>query len=505
MDRQNPFSNFGTTISGERFIGRDEEIRQIHSRMFGEGGYGSLSVLGLPRIGKTSLLAEAVRKAEPRLRRIRAVVVRIDVGVYRSVDELFRSLVLDILEELQVQGWSNEQIQLRVERLIDRPETSFPFVREFFRQLRNSDVRAVCVLDEFDAGRYLFAGSPQCFHWLRELCSNPEFKAAFALISKRPLQDVALIAGHESNYWANVLMPMTLRPFSQEEADLFFKRMEAVGVVVDPDAVQEITGLCGHHPFLLDAFAYHAWQTASLGYCLEVDWVRRTMKSIVRDYYHQVVTVLKDVGMLEKLVQVLVGPQWDILPGDVDAMIEYGVICAGNTQRLHSFSEGFADYLGFVEGCTNLWPLWCDTERLLRDAIATLLQERFGEDWKEEIKKSRPKLRGLIEGCEAKLAKEKARFGERAASSVLAYTYPMDLFQIMAADWPALAEPLLGSDKQGWSVKFSVLAKVRTPLAHNRDEAVTEAERIQAEGICREIISRIRTCHVGKGGTPLKN
>ena len=74
--------------------------------------------------------------------------------------------------------------------------------------------------------------------------------------------------------------------------------------------------------------------------------------------------------------------------------------------------------------------------------------------------------------------------------SLLAYTYPMDLYALMAADWPHFAEPFLGPDKRAWATKFSVLAKVRTPLAHNREEAVNEAERVQAEGVCREILQR---------------
>lgn len=90
------------------------------------------------------------------------------------------------------------------------------------------------------------------------------------------------------------------------------------------------------------------------------------------------------------------------------------------------------------------------------------------------------------------MASEKARFGSRASPSLLAYTYPMDLYRIMATDWSSLGNPLLGPDRQGWSGKFALLSKVRTPLAHNRDEAVEDGERLQAEGICREILARVR-------------
>ena len=66
----------------------------------------------------------------------------------------------------------------------------------------------------------------------------------------------------------------------------------------------------------------------------------------------------------------------------------------------------------------------------------------------------------------------------------------MDLYALMVSDWPHFGEPLLGRNKQDWATNFKVLAKVRTPLAHNREEAVTEADRLQAEGICRAILER---------------
>ena len=52
-------------------------------------------------------------------------------------------------------------------------DMDFSVVRAVFKSLRRADVRPVCVLDEFDAGRRLFRETPQCFHWLRELCSTP--------------------------------------------------------------------------------------------------------------------------------------------------------------------------------------------------------------------------------------------------------------------------------------------------------------------------------------------
>lgn len=494
MEQNNPFSDYGTTICGDRFIGRQAEINEIHNRLFGDVGYGSLAVVGLPRMGKTSLLAEAVRQAHLKIEKVRAVVVRMDAGVCQSADDLFQSLIIELWEGIQSKEMSNEAIDSQASRVLNQPDLSFFFVRSFFYQIRKAGIRAVCILDEFDASRYLFEGKQQYFHWLRELCSNPEFKAAFVLIGKRRLQDVARIAGHDKNYWANVLGTMTLRPFTPEEYDIFLERLAIRGVEVSPEVLAEIAAVCSQHPYLLDVYAYHAWNQQWQGRSMGVEWFRTTMQSVLRDYYDQVITILRDTSILGKFIQIVLGPQWNVSPDDVDAMNEYGLIRIESGTRLRSFSQGFEDYVRFIdEGSVEIWPLWRDTERALRNSIETQLQYHYGEEWSAALeRKYSPNLGKLIKNCKEKMAKDRERFGSRTPSSLLAYTYPSELFQIMAADWPALGEPLLGADKQGWSRKLNFLAKIRTPLAHNREEAINDGLRLQAEGICREIIDLLK-------------
>jgi len=492
MARSNPYSDFGGTVTGERFIGRAGLLRTLDSRIFGPAGFGSVAVVGLPRIGKTSLVSEAIRRAEPRAAELRSVVVRVDVGTFSSVDELFRALVDDLIDGVRSRGIGNELVDTRVERALAAPRMGFNEVRGVFKALRLAEVRPVCVLDEFDAGRRVFENTPQCFHWMRELCSNPEFKAAVVLIAKRRLQDVARLAGYQSDYWANVLMPLALRPFTEDDVNAFFGRLADGGVDIPEGGRAEIVSVCGGHPFLLDALGYEAWELVDQGGQVELPWITATCDRLVRGYLQQVSSVLGDSPMLSKAVQVLVGPQWDVTKDDVDALCDLGVILQDEKGGLRGFSRAFEDHLSVMERCIDIWPLWRDTERALRDVLESGLQQAFGAAWPEALVKARPKLKSVIDGCIEKQEREQKRFGASAAQSLLAYTYPMDLYQLMGADWGKLGEPLLGSDKQAWSVKFGVLSKVRTPLAHNRQEAVGDGDRTTAEGICREILERHR-------------
>ncbi|MDE0460627.1 MAG: ATP-binding protein [Chromatiales bacterium] len=491
---ENPYADFGTIITEDRFVGRERELRAVASRIFGERGFGSIAVVGLPRIGKTSLVSEAIRRAEARPIGRRLVVVRSNVGEPGSVGELFRTLIEELAEEVRCRGLGNALVSGQMAEVLGSPAIDFVRVRAVFRALYRADIRPVWVLDEFDAGRRLFEATPQFFQWLRELCSNPQFKAAVVIVAKRRLQDVARLAGLDSDYWANVLKTLALKPLSDAEIEDFFSRLEANGVRLGEAERAEVLAVCGGHPYLLDAFGYHAWEHAEQGEAVSVEWVEKECATLAREYFEQVSTVLSDGAMLSKAVQVLVGPQWDVAVQDVDALREFGVLLSDGEDGLRGFSRSFGDHLRVVERGIDLWPLWRETEQALREYLDQRLTNKFGPDWPEGLGMARPGYGERIAHWQRERDKERRRFGDRAESSLLAYTYPMQLYELMGVDWTELGQPLLGADRAGWNGKFGVLAQVRTPVAHNR--VVEDGIRTQAMGICREILDLYRELDV---------
>ncbi len=492
MEQSNPYADFGVTVTGTRFIGRQNELRAITSRIFGTGGFGSIAVVGLPRIGKTSLIFETIRRAEDLPIWPRSVVVWSNVGAADSVDSLFRSVIADLADDIHDRGLGSDPIDKRTTEALASSEVDFDKVRAVFRALRRADIRPIWVLDEFDAGRRLFENKPQCFHWLRELCSNPEFKAAVVLVAKRRLQDIARLAGHESDYWANVLMTLPVKPLSDDDVEVFFSRLNDNGVSLNDGERAKVLAFCGGHPYLLDAFGYHAWDHVEQGGPIDIRWIEAICEMLVREYFQQLSTVLEDGPMLSKAVQVIIGPQWDVTTEDVDALCELGIVSHDERGAPRGFSRAFEEHLSVFERSIDIWSLWRNTERVLREFLDDRLEYTFGADWSDALVKARPNLGNLIASCREKQARERERFGDLAEPSLLAYTYPMELYTLMGVNWKRLGEPLLGSDRQSWAVKFGALAKVRTPLAHNRQAVVSDGEREQAKGICQEILDRYR-------------
>ena len=75
-----------------------------------------------------------------------------------------------------------------------------------------------------------------------------------------------------------------------------------------------------------------------------------------------------------------------------------------------------------------------------------------------------------------------------ASKNLIDFTYPYDLFKIVFAEWDIFKQ-IFEKDKQYWEERARLISKIRNPLAHNRDETLTDYERQIAEGYCKEILN----------------
>ncbi len=64
--KEDPFADTGSIVTDSRFVGRSKKIDYIHRRTLGSL-YGNLAVVGLPRIGKSSLVWNALMPLKQKL------------------------------------------------------------------------------------------------------------------------------------------------------------------------------------------------------------------------------------------------------------------------------------------------------------------------------------------------------------------------------------------------------------------------------------------------------
>ena len=102
MNYNNPFSDFGKIVYGQRFVGRKKEVAIIQNRLLGTN-YGNIAIMGLPRIGKSSLAYNSIYIYRDELIERKTYVFWINVGAIRSAKDFFLKLAFESFNEIKKQ------------------------------------------------------------------------------------------------------------------------------------------------------------------------------------------------------------------------------------------------------------------------------------------------------------------------------------------------------------------------------------------------------------------
>jgi hypothetical protein len=473
-DLVNPFAQFGNIIHGPDFIGRKEALEIIESRVVRPlGGGGSLAIVGIPRIGKSSLVYQGLieRKSELHLKKL--LPIRIDLALYEQPESFFLALVSSCKQELEELHWDNEAIQISAnESLKDNNAWTQRIndIMRFFSKVRQAGIRVIFVLDEFDAARTLFKDSISHIQGVRELAYNPETGVSWVVASRRPINDIE--AKTLISTLAGIFLDHYLTVFNEEQdLPLFFARSAEAGLDLTQDHKDIIDSYCGRHPYLLEMLGYHLVKMYTHK-DVEIDVAaafHKVQQKFV-DYYDNLIAILREDNdaRYKNLLQILFGPIYGLNQNDVTVLMNYGLIRPNPkwTPEQHgvaayiAFSSHFHEYLHSKIQWVDLWPLLGETEKAMRRVIRLKLPEKYGDGSNEYdehclvlMRAAHPKLSDTFEQC--KKNRDKDKNGLAPSRDLLDYTYPRDLFTLIFAEWDGLFKSIFGKqpkkNKEYWN------------------------------------------------------
>jgi AAA+ ATPase superfamily predicted ATPase len=152
--KENPLADYGNIIHGDRFVGRKLEIATIHNRVLGKNS-GNISIIGLPRIGKSSLVWQALLAEKDKYENDKTLITRIDVGEFDNSLDLFSALIAYVQEEIDDKF--DEPTKLKVEKTISKVKDQSASnhekkrnIQKFFKIAQANNFKIIIVLDEFD-------------------------------------------------------------------------------------------------------------------------------------------------------------------------------------------------------------------------------------------------------------------------------------------------------------------------------------------------------------------
>jgi hypothetical protein len=502
----NPFSNNGNIVYGGDFVGRENEIRTIQEKVINPPRPGCLAIVGAPRIGKSSLAYHTLIYPRKNLAEQKILTFRINLPDVNNHQELFRELVKQTLESLDDTNFEDESLLNKGKLLLDKNLHWLDLqseVRKFFKKIKQATWRVIAVIDEFDKARDIFKDGIG-FQALRELAYQPEWSICLVTISRRYLSEIANQPNIDISNLPGIFKDETIKCFSHKELTELLKKVQQIDLDIsdiDDKSFQFIWENTGGHPYLASALGFELANSCLNGYEYDLEKSLEKSTSEFLKYYDNLIDILKEDDSLEKLLQILFGPVITATKFDAERFVRYGLIKLNDNGYYQIFSSHFENYLRLVERSRDLWTLWRDTERKLRSLITEIMETHYGEDWPSQLEKSRPKLKTIIDECRKLQEKEKKSFGGRASTNLLDFTYPMNLYEIISSHWN-LFDQILNQDKNYWSARFQLLAKLRNPMAHIRDEVIQEHERQIAEGYCQEILYKLEEYQIKSYSNP---
>jgi hypothetical protein len=546
----NPFGSYDAPLTASQFIGRKAALRVIEQRVLAAQEPGNLSIVGLPCIGKTRLVHHTLFEREF-LPATRAMLpIWINLADYEQPGAFFRALAQKCIEQVTRLGWATNAVQRAADAALQEGiswSESYARMQRYLQKLRQSrpGIRIVCVLDGFDAAAELFKADPLYFSSIRGLYENPAWRVTFITLSQYPLREIELLVQGVPTLHVP-FQEYYLTPFDDADMREYYALLAATSLPISDALAERIEWYAGKHPYLLARLGsrlvemWHENQQTNIDdafHPLEADF--RAYYALLKAHWAAIAGVYADAGKDTDAINRVPTAQ----QANIDRLMRYGLI-QQTVGGYRAFSQHFQTYVRetmpvvvdqqededneeFDEdwfdddwrieletnearqhepvatedtGGAHLWPMWRETERTMRVALAALLQEKYGENWFGRLKQLHPTLKiksdtTFFDRCQISLEREVRNWGARAFGSMLDYTSPQDLFALLLAEWETF-QPIFGENPVYWKRCSRRLVEVRVLLAHNRDRSLHDFERRRAIEYYQKILALLHPWRV---------
>ena len=351
MKIENPFSDATDQIEAKYFIGREKEIgpsaeipRNIDTSIFREGVPSDLALIGIPGIGKSSLVHKAITERKKELNKKK--VLPIGITVYHTYNQwsFFNECVVKCAAEMKILGCCIVSIQKLLdslkETLNDKKADISLLVQSFFKEVKQTEWHPLFILDKFDNAQVTFK-STNAFGVLNDLITNQ--LVSLVLIARQDIEKIENNADSGSPFGRRFRQPMRLSMFSETDLETYFSKFPAVhGISIDEEKIRFYSGA---HPYLLQALGFQIVNRFSQTNEIDIDRSFKDISETFVSYYRKLANFLEQASLFDSLLQVLSGvriPRHDL---EVLGEDQYGLIKKAENGDYTAFSEHFENYL----------------------------------------------------------------------------------------------------------------------------------------------------------------
>jgi hypothetical protein len=264
--KDNPYVAGPAIEKGSLYVGREQELKQIKGALIGQSQDSIPLILGIRRIGKTSLLKRLMEDQD---------IKRHYVPVFLDLQDMAESdTAADFLKRIcaKIHEQCGERWKLPFSRISFESQDPFEVFEKYMLNISSAPgtLRILLVIDEFEK---LVSNLNKWTVRIRESGEAPDPRSAlvpevFGALRKAMLHATRIsfiVAGtpqiksslqdYESR-WFGLMTPIILKPLDEDEAKKLILP-EMIPYKVASEAVDEVIYMTGRQPYLIQLMCKH--------------------------------------------------------------------------------------------------------------------------------------------------------------------------------------------------------------------------------------------------------
>ena len=504
----NNFFKTGEIVIGDSFIGRNEYLDKFQ-KYFNNHSTQNISIVGMRRIGKTSLIYKATKYIPDT-----AFSVYVDVANMSCYYDIWQNIFSQINKQIDN---SNVQIKRHL-RKVRKQLTQFntkdlewvdfdQFVTTVFKSFRECNLLIYIILDEFDRAEELFKETYH-FERFRTLFSSAEYCVNGIIISRRSLPTIEKKFNLSSTF-AGIFNVTYCKGFNNDDMNIYYEFFTNNGFSISNDQKERILYYANNIPYLLSIIGNCIMEEFDNKSKINVDEIFKNKCPTINQHYRQLKNLLEKEGDLQRILPFIVGPRIGVTNNDKDELECLGYLNENDTGFL-CISEFFTDYLkSQTEILNDNWKNICEVDKLLKGLLEREISQ-LSQKYKcnddnfdyifEHIINVSARINSSYKGNSRlsilKSNQNKNRVQFNVNSTLLDVMSLRDTILIILENWNDIFKKYFDYGSiDVWEEKFMLCALARDPIAHNHSEYLTSTQISTVDAYCnliRDTLNRTR-------------
>ena len=502
--RQDNIFKVGDVVDGESLIGYNEVYRKLQRNIL--YNKGNLALVGLHRMGKTSLIKKLHKEAKNTDAAIIPVFVNLQELVACDNQNFFDSLLIYVAEK--VKGGLARRRRLDQcenfccefdEFAAARPGgTAFrDSFKRLFEEIKDLNMHVLLSMDEFDSAERIFKTTAD-YELFRSLAA-PDYAVSLVFISRRRLYMIEKKNENNSTFHS-AFRENPLVGFSDEDVQLLFETLKInYDICLAPDQMERIKYYAGRSPYIYSAFCHELVEEKICGQnSFDPDEIyKKNITSIVTDYAEVLYQRLQTDGHLAKLLGILFGPSFNVTQSDRDLLGFMGYLSDLNDGDYYQALSGyFTDFLRNKYFVDDSWKNIIDVEKLMKSLILEAFPNLDDEKWHALMDDAYIQFFGNEKKFNYSLYKGYISNNLKIFNkhSILPEVLSLsDVFVIIRFRWEEIFKKYFAQKAfEELKEKFELCASARNPLAHGHEEYLTKLQQERVNIYCREILELVK-------------